>query len=298
MLPTSASTFPEYAQKFCDQVDAALDELTSYGPGCPDPLREAIRHIVLAPGKRLRPTLVLMASDVCGECNHVSVAAACAVEMIHTYSLIHDDLPAMDDDDLRRGRPTCHLVFGEATAILAGDALLAQAFEVLAGCGAEPSVVARCCRELAQAAGACALVGGQADDLAAPEAVAELGLLESIHARKTGAMFRVSLRIGALLGGATDEQYEQLDTYGEKLGLAFQITDDLLDLTGNDNHLGKRTGKDDEHHKLTFPSLLGVQESENRAAQLVDEACQALDSFGDRAKGLEMLARYVLERTN
>ena len=297
MLPTSTSTFPQYAQKFCDQVDAALDELTSYGPGCPDSLREAIRHIVLAPGKRLRPTLVLMAAEVCGECNHVSLAAACAVEMIHTYSLIHDDLPAMDDDDLRRGRPTCHLVFGEATAILAGDALLAQAFEVLADCGAEPSVVSRCCLELAQAAGARALVGGQADDLAAASAVADLELLESIHARKTGAMFRVSLRIGALVGGASDEQYQRLDTYGEKLGLAFQITDDLLDLSGNESNLGKRTGKDDEHQKLTFPGLLGVKESERRAGQLVDEACQALGPFGERAQGLEMLARYVLERT-
>ena len=298
MLPTSTSTFLQYAQGFSEQIDRALDELTRYDSDCPDVLRDAIRHIVLAPGKRLRPTLVLMAAEVCGESSHSAVLAACAVEMIHTYSLIHDDLPAMDDDDLRRGQPTCHVVFGEATAILAGDALLAQAFEVLAGCGAESEVVARCCGELAQAAGASALVGGQADDLAAESGIADLGLLESIHARKTGAMFRVSLRLGALLGEASDEQYRKLDTYGEKLGLAFQITDDLLDLRGSESRLGKRTGKDGEQQKLTFPGLLGEKESERRAMQLVEEACHELELFGERAVGLEMLARYVLERTS
>ena len=300
MHPTRTSTFLQYAQGFCDQIDQTLDELTRYDSDCPDTLRDAIRHIVLAPGKRLRPILVLMAAEVCGESGHSAavVRAACAVEMVHTYSLIHDDLPAMDDDDLRRGRPTCHILFGEATAILAGDALLAQAFEVLADCGAEPEVVARCCVELARTAGASALVGGQADDLAAASAVANLELLESIHARKTGAMFQVSLRLGALLGGASNEQYRCLETYGEKVGLAFQITDDLLDLRGNENRIGKRTGKDSEHRKLTFPSLLGVTESERRTAQLVEEACQVLEPFGERALGLEMLARYVLERTS
>ena len=178
MFPTSASTFPEYAQQYGERVDRALDERTRYGEGCPAVLQDAIRHIVMAPGKRLRPMLVLMAAEVCGDSSDVALAAACAVEMIHTYSLIHDDLPAMDDDDLRRGQPTCHTVFGEATAILAGDALLAQAFEIVAGCGAEPSVTARCCQELAEAAGACALVGGQADDLAAEQLPADLEMLE------------------------------------------------------------------------------------------------------------------------
>ena len=298
MLPTSASTFPEYAQKYGDQIDRALDDFTRYGDECPDSLQDAIRHIVMAPGKRLRPMLVLMATEVCGESSQVSMSAACAVEMIHTYSLIHDDLPAMDDDDLRRGQPTCHTVYGEATAILAGDALLAQAFEVLATSGAEPSIVVRCCSELARAAGACALVGGQADDLAAESLPADLDLLESIHARKTGAMFRVSMRLGALVGGASDEQYQRLDTYGEKLGLAFQITDDLLDLCGDENNLGKRTGKDDDHQKLTFPGLLGMKESQRRARLLIEEACQALEPFGERAQGLEMLAHYVLERNS
>ena len=298
MLPTSASTFPEYAQKYGDQIDRALDDFTHYGDGCPDSLQEAIRHIVMAPGKRLRPMLVLMATEVCGKSGQVSMSAACAVEMIHTYSLVHDDLPAMDDDDLRRGQPTCHTVYGEATAILAGDALLAQAFEVLASSGAEPSIIARCCSELARAAGACALVGGQADDLAAESLPADLDLLKSIHARKTGAMFRVSMRLGALVGGASDEQYQRLDTYGEKLGLAFQITDDLLDLCGDENNLGKRTGKDDDHQKLTFPGLLGMEESQRRATLLIEQACQALEPFGEQAQGLEMLAHYVLERNS
>ena len=298
MLPTSTSTFPKYAQKYGDQIDRALDDLTHYGDGCPNSLQDAIRHIVMAPGKRLRPMLVLMATEVCGEAGHTSMSAACAVEMIHTYSLIHDDLPAMDDDDLRRGQPTCHTVYGEATAILAGDALLAQAFEVLAASGAEPSIIGRCCSELAQAAGACALVGGQADDLAAESLPADLEVLESIHARKTGAMFRVSMRLGALMGGASDEQYQRLDTYGEKLGLAFQITDDLLDLCGDENNLGKRTGKDDDHQKLTFPGLLGMKESQRRARLLIEEACQALEPFGERAQGLKVLAHYVLERNS
>jgi geranylgeranyl diphosphate synthase type II len=218
------------------------------------------------------------------------------VEMIHTYSLIHDDLPAMDDDDLRRGRPSCHAKFGEATAILAGDALLAQAFEVLAN-GTQPAVAAaRCCAELAAAAGPCNLVGGQEDDLKAEYAEPEIEPLERIHRRKTGAMIRVSLRLGGIVGGAGEQQLASLETYGEKLGLAFQIKDDLLDLEGDEVALGKRTKKDSDHGKLTFPAVLGIEGSRRRAERLVGEAIAALAPFGDRASGLEALARYVLER--
>jgi geranylgeranyl diphosphate synthase type II len=222
--------------------------------------------------------------------------AACAVEMVHTYSLIHDDLPAMDDDDLRRGLPTCHAAFDEATAILAGDALLAQAFEVLASASYSPSVTAAACLELAQAAGARALVGGQADDLSAEFQGGDLAFLEHIHRRKTGALFLASLRLGGIVAQGSAEQLAALDGYGRALGLAFQIVDDLLDLHGDTEAMGKRTKKDSDHGKLTFPALLGAEESQRRAGELVAQACAALAPLGERAGRVEALARYVLER--
>lgn len=223
--------------------------------------------------------------------------AACAVEMVHTYSLIHDDLPAMDDDDLRRGRPSCHAKFGVATAILAGDALLAQAFEVLMD--VQPAeVAARCCAALAQAAGASCLVGGQEDDLKAEFVNLGLDELESIHRRKTGALIVTSLRLGAFIGQADERQLAALGTYGEKLGLAFQIVDDLLDLEGDEDKLGKRIGKDLDQGKLTFPKVLGVAASRQWAEGLVEEALNAVAPFGERAAGLAALARYVLERNH
>jgi geranylgeranyl diphosphate synthase type II len=203
--------------------------------------------------------------------------------MIHTYSLIHDDLPAMDDDDMRRGRPACHAKFGEATAILAGDALLAQAFEVLATGTEPPAVAARCVAELAKAAGASQLVGGQEDDLKAEFANLGLEQLEAIHRRKTGAMIRVSLRLGGIVGQATDPQLAALDHYGERLGLAFQIVDDLLDREGTAAALGKRTKKDHDHGKLTFPALLGIDESRRRAEELVAGAIDSVSIFGPQA---------------
>jgi geranylgeranyl diphosphate synthase type II len=280
------------------QVDEALVGYTEYDADCPRQLADAIRHSLLAPCKRLRPLLVLMACQACGCDYRRAMPAACAVELIHTYSLIHDDLPAMDDDDLRRGRPSCHAKFGEATAILAGDALLAQAFEVLASGIEPPAIAACCCRELAIAAGASNLVGGQEDDLKAE--FSELGIeqLERIHRRKTGAMMRVSPRLGGLVGRASELQLAGLSTYGEKLGLGFQIVDDLLDLQGDEVALGKRTGKDNGKGKLTFPAVLGVGESRQRAARLIDEAISALAPFVGQATGLEALARYVLERNH
>lgn len=253
-----------------------------------------MRYSLLAPGKRLRPMLALLAAESCGSALQTALPAACAVEMVHAYSLIHDDLPAMDDDDLRRGRPTCHKVFGEATAILAGDALLALSFQVLAQGIQPPDAAAECCRVLAEAAGPCHLVGGQVDDMAPPPEGLEA--LESIHARKTGALIRASLRLGALAAGADAAQLESLDRYGAALGLAFQIIDDLLDVRASTEDLGKRAGKDAGQGKLTFPVLLGVEASQRRAEQLVDKACQSLAGFGPRAGELESLARYVLER--
>jgi geranylgeranyl diphosphate synthase type II len=290
--------FTAHAERLRQRIDEALFEYTEFSGGCPDNLRAAIRHSLLAPGKRLRPTLVMLAAEACGGAAATALPAACAVEMIHAYSLIHDDLPAMDDDDLRRGRPTCHKEFGEALAILAGDALLTLAFRVIAKDVKPPDVAATCCAALAEAAGANWLVGGQADDLAAETGGGDLAALESIHQRKTGAMINVSLRLGGLVAGADTAQLAALEQYGRRLGLAFQITDDLLDVHGDEEAIGKRTGKDHERGKLTFPGLLGVAESTRRARQLVEEACQALACLDARAGGLEALARYVLERNH
>jgi geranylgeranyl diphosphate synthase type II len=277
-------------------IDAALTRYVDFDEGCPSRLGDAIRHSLLAPGKRLRPLLVLWAAEACGSEPAGAMPAACAVEMVHTYSLIHDDLPAMDDDDLRRGRPSCHAAFGEATAILAGDALLARGLEIVATQIEPPELAARCCAELAHAAGATALVGGQADDLDSERAPGDLPLLESIHRRKTGAMLVVSVRLGALVAGADDPKLACLLAYGRNLGLAFQITDDLLDSAGDEKTLGKRAQKDPERGKLTFPGLLGVEESRRRARQLVAEARQAIVPLGSRAGKLDALAGYLLTR--
>jgi geranylgeranyl diphosphate synthase, type II len=298
------------------RIDVALDRATQFPAGCPPRLAEAIRYCLLAPGKRLRPMLVLWGAEACGSSLDAAMPAACAVEMLHTYSLVHDDLPAMDDDDLRRGRPTCHKVYGEANAILVGDALQALAFETIAR-GVQPAETAvACVAALAEAAGATALVGGQADDLGAGELGAgDWGLgagetefsrsplqkdavakLEAIHRRKTGAMFVVSMRLGGLIAGAPPSRQAALEEYGRKLGLAFQIADDLLDVEGSEAAAGKRVGKDSGHGKLTFPSVLGVKESRHRAERLIEEACAALAPLGDAADRLEGLARLVLER--
>jgi geranylgeranyl diphosphate synthase type II len=288
--------FAEHSRALVRQVEDALLRYATHGPDCPELLAEAIRHSLLAPAKRLRPVLVLMSCRACGCDERAALPAACAVEMVHTYSLIHDDLPAMDDDDMRRGRPSCHAKFGEATAILAGDALLAQAFEVLAT-GVKPAeVAARCCGELAVAAGAYNLVGGQEDDLKAQFTELELEQLERIHRRKTGAMIRVSLRLGGLVAGASQRQLAALDAFGAKLGLAFQIVDDLLDLEGNEQALGKRTGKDSDHGKLTFPAVLGVEPSRAYAERLIGEGIAELAVFGEAAAPLETLAQFVLSR--
>jgi len=291
-----AAEFSELCRALRQRVDAALDTGTRYDTDCPGELAAAIRHSLLAPAKRLRPLLVLMACEACGCNSSNALAVACAVEMVHTYSLIHDDLPAMDDDDLRRGLPSCHAKFGEATAILAGDALLAQAFEMIVNGVNPPAVAARCCGELAAAAGACNLVGGQQDDLDAEFADLGVDELERIHRRKTGAMIRVSLRLGGTVGGASEVQLAALDVYGEKLGLAFQIVDDLLDLQGSEQSLGKRARKDSESGKLTFPVVLGAEESRRRAEELVAQAIDAIAPLGARSAPLQAMARFVLER--
>jgi geranylgeranyl diphosphate synthase type II len=298
MANSSLRTLDEQAQELRTLVDAALAEYVNFDGGCPDHLREAIQYSLLAPGKRLRPLLVLWACEACRGDRAAALPAACAVEMIHTYSLIHDDLPAMDDDDLRRGRPSCHKAHGEGIAILAGDALLTLAFEVLSEDIEPGDRAAACCGVLAHAAGACELVGGQADDLAGEFFSGGLAVLESIHRRKTGAMFRASIQLGAICANASNHQRESLDEYAKDLGLAFQIVDDLLDVRGDQATLGKNTKKDAARGKLTFPGVLGIDESERRARSLVESACAAIAPFGSHAASLEALAHYVLERNH
>lgn len=295
------------------RIDAALDRYSRLGDEpdelsrfSPPRLTEAIRYSLLAPGKRLRPTLTLLAAEACGGAPEAALPAACAVEMVHCYSLIHDDLPAMDDDDLRRGRPTCHRQFDEATAILAGDALLTLAFEVLARAVQPAEVAARCCLALAQAAGPRGMVGGQSDDLAAERrhAMDERGdsgrshgvrELEAIHARKTAALITAAVELGGLTARGSAEELAALRGYGLKLGLAFQIKDDLLDVAGQESSLGKRANKDSRRGKLTYAGLLGAAESARRAETLIAEAIAALDVFTS-ADGLRAVARFVLER--
>ncbi|MHB8861819.1 MAG: polyprenyl synthetase family protein [Pirellulaceae bacterium] len=297
MTSTPLPSFAEVSRRFRGGIEQALDRYTAFDSDCPATLSAAIRHSLLGSGKRLRPLLVLLTAEACGCPAEAAIPAACAVEMVHTYSLIHDDLPAMDDDDMRRGRPSCHAQFGEALAILAGDALQARAMEILADDIRPAEVAAACCAALAHAAGPTALVGGQVDDLQAELQGGDAALLESIHRRKTGALLNVSLRLGALVARASADQLSALDVYGRRLGLAFQIMDDLLDLDGNEASMGKHLGKDSARGKLTFPAMLGVAESRQRASALVSEACTALCIFEERSVDLEALARYVIQRS-
>ena len=287
---------PNVIQTRRELIDAALVAAIQFDEDCPARLQRAISYSLLAPGKRLRPQLVLMAAEACGSDPVAAMPAAVAVEMVHAYSLVHDDLPAMDDDDLRRGRPTCHVEFDEATAILVGDALLARAFEVLASEIQPPPVAARCCAELAAAAGASSLVGGQLDDLDPEFGSSSREQLEAIHRRKTGALFRVSLRLGGLVAEVSEDKLDALDQFGQHLGLAFQVTDDLLDITGTEGDVGKRLQKDHQQGKATYPGLLGEQGSRDYAAKLIARACDALDLFGEQADPLRQLAQFVIRR--
>lgn len=287
-------------EKLRPRIESALADCAKFDADCPAHLAEAIRYVLLAPGKRLRPQLVLMAAAACGGRINDAMPAACAVEMVHAYSLVHDDLPAMDDDDLRRGRPTCHKVYGEAVAILVGDALLARAFEVLATQLQSPEVAARCGAVLGRAAGPSALVGGQAADLqgivSLDNVSDRLRALESIHLRKTGALIAASLEMAAIVAGASPDQVISLRRCGQNIGLAFQITDDLLDVAGTESAAGKRVAKDAGRGHCTFPTLLGIDDSRRRAQQLVDEACKLLTGFGPRAQPLHKLAQFVCRR--
>ena len=278
-------------------VEGYLDRVLPAPGGHIPRLAEAVRYSALGGGKRLRPALALGAAEACGGARELALPVAAAVEMIHAYSLIHDDLPAMDDDDFRRGRPTSHKVFGEALAILAGDALLTQAFEVLAADGAVPperrvAIV----REIAAAGGPAGLVGGQVADIEAEGRDLALPELEFIHARKTGALILASVRGGAIAAGATPARLDALSEYARRVGLCFQIVDDLLDVEGDPAATGKGTGRDSTKRKATFPAVFGLEASRQRAAELVEEALAALAACGDEAEALRALARFVGRR--
>ncbi len=274
------------------RVEAALRAVVDTWAGAPPLLVEAMAYSLFAGGKRLRPALAFGACElICGD-DAPALPAACAIEMIHTYSLIHDDLPAMDDDDLRRGMPTCHVKFGEATAILAGDTLMTMAFDVLADAGRTDVI-----REVARASGVNGMAGGQILDLEAEENPVDLAGLQAIHRAKTGALIRCSVRTGAMLGGADAAQLDALTRYGEAIGLAFQIADDVLDIVGVEADIGKPVGSDAKSHKVTYPVLVGIDESRRLANEAIDEAIDALALFDPtRAASLRALATYIIER--
>ena len=260
-------------------------------------LMQAMEYSLMAGGKRLRPILLMAAADACGASGEKFITVADALEMIHTYSLIHDDLPAMDNDDWRRGKPTNHKVFGEATAILAGDALLTLAFEVIIR---QPNVphglLLAVIEEISGAAGAAGMVGGQSIDLRSEGSQIDLPTLKLMYLGKTGALFRAAIRSGAILAEASAKKLNELTRYADAFGLAFQITDDILDVTGNDEILGKSTGSDEKNSKATFVSLTSIDEARHHAQMAVDEAIDALRFFGSEADFLRELVQYLIER--
>ncbi len=261
---------------------------------CPVPgLIEAMEYSLFAGGKRLRPALVLGSAELFNGNFQKVMPSACAIEMIHTYSLIHDDLPALDNDDFRRGKPTLHKVYGEAVALLAGDGLLTLAFELLASTG-NAEVVS----EVAHSAGVNGMVGGQYLDIQSEGKIVSLETLQEIHRKKTGALICVSLRCGALLSNASSEGLTTITEYGKHLGLAFQIVDDILNVTGDEKTLGKPVGSDKEHKKSTYPALLGLEQAQKLALEQTNKAISTLDCFGEKAEIFRQLAMYILLRNH
>jgi geranylgeranyl diphosphate synthase type II len=280
-------------------VDAALDACVPARTEYPETIHQAMRYSLFAGGKRIRPILCLSAAETIREDAPGVEKVACALELVHTYSLIHDDLPSLDNDDYRRGRLTCHRIYGEAMAVLAGDALLTLAFQVLAECEeVSPAARVRMGAELARAAGTRAgMIGGQVADLEAEGQPIDAGNLHYIHRAKTGALIRASVRLGALCGGATEAQEDALGRYGEHVGLAFQIVDDILDVVGNSAELGKTAGKDAAQSKATYPAFYGLEDSRRLARESVRRAEESLQPFGDRALRLREIAAKILSRT-
>ena len=288
-----------YLKERAALVERALAQVIPEPAGSEARLLEAMRYSLLGGGKRLRPILALAACEAVGGAPERAMGFACAVEMIHNYSLIHDDLPCMDNDDLRHGRPTNHRLYGEALATLAGDGLLTDAFRVLAcsaSDGVPSAILLRTIADLAAAAGSGGMVGGQVIDLQSEGAPLSLDELKLLHAKKTGALFLASIVGGARIGGGSEPQLVNLDQYARALGLAFQVVDDLLDVEASTEQMGKRTGKDRAAGKATFPSLLGLDKSWQFARRLEQEAREALSEFGVNADPLRAIATFVVER--
>jgi geranylgeranyl diphosphate synthase type II len=287
-------------QEATELTDRALEELLPGVETVPASIHGAMRHSTFAGGKRLRPLLAYQAaSTIAGHLPAGIARLGAALEMLHTYSLIHDDLPALDNDDLRRGKPTCHVVFGEAIAILAGDALQTRAFEVLAGLDAPPAATVQILGLVANAVGTVeGMIGGQVLDIENEHHKPTPELVQAIHRAKTGALIRVSVVAGGVYAGATADDVARLDLFGRKAGLAFQIADDVLDMTVDSAHLGKTAGKDLATEKVTWPAVYGIEQSQRDAARLIEEAFTALEPYGSRADGLKAVARYLVERKN
>jgi geranylgeranyl diphosphate synthase, type II len=288
---------PDFFESDREAVDAALEEFLPPASTPPASIHEAMRYSVFAGGKRLRPILCLESARMFAGPPDAAFPAACAIEFIHTYSLIHDDLPALDNDDLRRGKPTCHKKFGDAIAILAGDALLTLAFETLAKSPVDAHRGVRLVAEIAQAAGTVrGMVGGQVADLEAERKAVGLDTLEYIHRSKTAALIRASIASGAIAGGAKDADIDRLSSFGEYIGWAFQVVDDILDVEESSAALGKTAGKDQAQQKATYPALMGLEKSREKANELAGKAIAELNSFGARADRLRQLAEFLVAR--
>ena len=291
----SADHLRAYAAAHRPIIDEALDEYLPAAEGPAGRLAEAMRYSVFAGGKRFRPLLVLMACELCGGEARVALAPGCAIELVHTYSLIHDDLPAMDDDDFRRGRPSCHKQFDEATAILAGDALLTLAFEIVAAPACAPHGAAYVA-ELARGAGTAGMLAGQMADMVFEGAEPTAEAVDFIHRHKTAALIAASARLGAIAADAPEGTVDRLGRFGQALGLAFQVADDALDVEATSEQLGKTAGKDAARGKVTYPAVYGLAEAKQRAAELVEQAVAELAPFDAAADLLREVARYVVER--
>ena len=291
-----------YLEEKKEIVDSALERYFPKEMESPSILHKAVRHSLFAGGKRIRPILSIAAFEAVEGKGGEILPFACALEMIHTYSLIHDDLPAIDNDDYRRGKPTCHKAFGEAVAILAGDGLLTEAFKLMTdqttqeGLRCNGRLVLNMINEVAYAAGISGMVGGQVVDIKSEGKEVDLHTLEYIHTHKTGALILVSIRLGAALGGAKEQTLKDFTRYGESVGLAFQIADDILNVEGKSTLLGKKTGGDFSKGKATYPSLLGLDESKRRAKELVELAVNAISRFGSEADPLREIARFIISR--
>jgi geranylgeranyl diphosphate synthase type II len=290
-----------YLKEQCARVDTALDRFLPQETELPHSLHKAMRYSVFAGGKRVRPILLLAACQAVGGASECAIPAACAMEMIHTYSLIHDDLPAMDDDDFRRGNPTNHKVFGEAIAILAGDALLTEAFKLASDprftAGCDPAGVLAVIHEIASCAGSHGMVGGQVVDMESEgRHDIDLATVQYIHTHKTGALIKAAVVAGALLGGAAGPPLAAITRYGEAAGLAFQIADDILDIEGTTEEIGKDAGSDQARGKATYPAVMGLADAREEAQAMMEEALRALEIFATEADPLREIARYIVQR--